>query len=250
MISKINAFKHLLTTYMAALPKVVEGMFNIFNPVATQRFVHNILGADDLQKNCPRLGTASILEILKSSSFEDIEIMGKYYDGRTGGTHNMLEDAILAFVCKTTKPKLIFEFGTFIGQTTRIFALNTPPNTKIVTLDLADIQTQHVIGKSILGTPEQNKVLMISGNSTSYDFSQWHGKCDLVWVDACHDYDYVVSDTKNAFKLVRPGGCIMWHDYRHTAWWSGVTRHLRELKPSYPNLIHIRGTTIAILQNF
>ena len=66
-------------------------------------------------------------------------------------------------------------------------------------------------------------------------------------MDACHDYEYVVSDTQNALKLCRPGGWIAWHDYRHTAWWSGVTRYVREVHKSYPKIVHLRGTTIAVL---
>lgn len=96
MISKVSAFKYLLTTYMAALTKVVECMFNILNPEAVQRFVHNVLNVDDLQKDCPRLGSASILKILKSSYSEEISLKGKYYEEKRGGTHNMLEIAVLA----------------------------------------------------------------------------------------------------------------------------------------------------------
>jgi hypothetical protein len=67
-------------------------------------------------------------------------------------------------------------------------------------------------------------------------------------VDANHDYEYVFSDTQNALKLVRPGGWIGWHDYHHSAYWSGVTRCIRELENKYTTLVHLRGTTIALLQ--
>ena len=70
----------------------------------------------------------------------------------------------------------------------------------------------------------------------------------LVWVDACHDYEYVCRDTESALRIVAPGGWILWHDYRHTAWWSGVTRCLQQLKRKHQALFHVKGTTIAALQ--
>jgi hypothetical protein len=78
------------------------------------------------------------------------------------------------------------------------------------------------------------------------DYSPWHGQCDFVWVDACHDYPVVVQDTRAALRLRHNRGWIAWHDYRHTTWWSGVTRAVRELARSHPGVRHIRGTTVAV----
>lgn len=247
-MTDVKPLKHFIITYLAVLPAIFKGMFNIFKPRSIQEFVHNILNMRDLQKDCPCLQSRNISEVIGCKNTDDTNVKIVYNEGRKGGTHNMKEIAVLAYVCKAIDPKFIFEFGTFTGSTTRNFALNTSSDTKIITLDLPNNKTEHVIGEDFLGTPEQNKIQIISGNSKDYDFSEWHNKCDLVWVDACHGHDYVATDTENAIKLTKPGGYILWHDYRPTAWWSDVTRYLRGMKDLWPELLHVRGTTIAILR--
>ncbi len=52
---------------------------------------------------------------------------------------------------------------------------------------------------------------------------------------------------KNALKLLAPGDWIAWQDYRHTAWWSGVTKGVRDLYKSSPDIVRIRETTMVVL---
>lgn len=159
-----------------------------------------------------------------------------------------MEVACLGYLVQSLRPQLIFEIGTFVGRTTRLLAMNAPPNCQIVTLDLPPEQLEHNIGEDYKHTTEASKIKQAYGDSLIFDFSPWCGKCDFVWVDACHDYEYVVSDTQNALKLCRSGGWIGWHDYRHTAWWSGVTRAVRELHRNIQGVRHIRGTTLALMK--
>ena len=154
----------------------------------------------------------------------------------------------MLFRSKVIKPKLVFELGTFIGRTTRLFAINSPRDCQIITIDLEFEHVECEVGEAFKGMPGSDKIKQLYGDSRSFDFSPWYGLCDFVWVDACHDYDCVVSDTQNALKLCRPGGWIAWHDYRHTAWWAGVTRCVRQSHRKYPGLSHVRGTTIALLK--
>jgi len=126
--------------------------------------------------------------------------------------------------------------------------MNAHSSSRLFTLDLPADRCTHKPGIDLVNKPEASRTTFLTGDSLTFDFSPWLGKCDLVWVDACHDYDYVLKDTENALTLVAPGGWMLWHDYRHTAWWSGVTQCLRELKKTHNNLFHVRGTTIAALQ--
>lgn len=242
-------FKYLVRVYAVALPKIFSGLFNIFNPKSILIFVQNVLNVDDFQKPCPHLGSIDIIEKFNLPPC-DVQIIGQYYDDRLscGATNVLKELSILAFVCKAVQPDIIFEFGTFVGATTRLFALNSPATAKIYTLDLPENQVPHDVGSQFRSTQEEGKIIMLSGDSKSFDFSGWIGKCDLVWVDGCHTYECVVSDSANAFKIVKPDGWILWHDYRHSARWSGVTRHLRELKRQYPGISHVKGTTVAVLK--
>ena len=34
-----------------------------------------------------------------------------------------------------------------------------------------------------------------------------------MFIDGSHDYNYVLSDSKNAFECVKDGGFIVWHDF-------------------------------------
>src|SRR6184192_2988089 len=54
----------------------------------------------------------------------------------TGGGVRLDELVILAMVARALRPAKVFEIGTFMGRTTTVLLLNTPPTTEIVTLDL------------------------------------------------------------------------------------------------------------------
>lgn len=246
-MKRLAAISYFTKSYFTALPKIIKRTTNIFNFKEVQKFVHVVLNWDDINKSCPYLGSKEIFEVLPVEKQPDIILTGKYYNLKLGGTHSLKEKAVLAYVCKVKNPELIFEFGTFIGTTSRTFALNTSENSKIISIDLPQDLVSHTIAEQIIQTPEYLKLTQLYGDSMKFDYSPWHGKCDFVWVDANHDYDFVKSDTENAFKLLKPGGIIMWHDYRHTARWSGVTKYLKELKKNYPNLTHIKGTTIVFI---
>lgn len=98
-------------------------------------------------------------------------------------------------------------------------------------------------------------VVHIGHNSTTFDFSPYHGKCDVVFVDGDHSYDGVRSDTANAFRLLRDErSVIVWHDYMRTSesdiMWGlfagildGLPRH------AHSQLYHVSNTLCAIYIN-
>ena len=244
----VAALVYLIKSYSTALPRVIyRSTFSLFfDPSGTQTFVHQVLNALDLEKEDPVLGSVSIEDLLAGGG--DIRIVGPYYVRRSSDTRLLIELACLGYFMQNLRPQLVFEIGTFVGRTTRLLAVNSLPNCQIMTLDLLPEQVKHDIGADYKHTPEALRIQQVYGDSGTFDFSRWYGQCDFVWIDGCHDYEYVVSDTHNALKLCKPGGWIGWHDYRHTAWWSGVTRAIRELQWEYPEVRHIRGTTIVLLQ--
>lgn len=88
--------------------------------------------------------------------------------------------------------------------------------------------------------------MALSGDTARFDFSPWYGTRDLVFIDACHEYEYVMKDTEIALKFLQLGGIIVWHDY---GTWVGVPRALNELYINDPRLHSIRhasGTSLAI----
>jgi hypothetical protein len=167
---------------------------------------------------------------------------------------------LLSLMAQHLRPKKIFEFGTFDGRTTLHFALNTEPGARIYTLDLPDIPpseikleyasgyenlpyiTKRKIGNEYTDMDVSYKITQLFGDSATFDFSDFHNAMDLVFVDAGHSYEYVKSDTLNAFKMLKPGGTIIWHDYNNHP---GVTTWLDEFS-SLKKLHWIRGTWLVV----
>jgi hypothetical protein len=253
-MNKFKAGLQFARIWAAAVPRLLyrTTLSMIIDPGGALRYAQNVLEISDMTEDDPVLGSMSIEEFL-SQNFSDIVqdhgdvvLMGPYYQGYHGGTGRLLEIAGLAYLMRTVKPATIFEIGTFRGQTTRILAMNSPKGSRIATLDLEPEKTEHKVGEIFAASPERGMITQLAGDSKTFDYSAWAGQCDFVWVDGCHDYDYLVSDTINALKLAKPGALIGWHDYRPAVSWSGVTRGLREFATAHPGLRHIRGTTICL----
>ena len=68
-----------------------------------------------------------------------------------------------------------------------------------------------------------------------------------MFVDGSHAYEYVKSDSDAAFKIVKPGGWVIWHDYNDGFFWPEVRRYLRELGATR-KIVRIKGTMLAVCQ--
>lgn len=251
--TKIKGAKHLLRSYFSAVPHIAYCMSIclIIDPKKSQKFIHQTLDSIDLNRIDRVLGSVSITEMIppsNSKESQEILISAPYYSEEGSDTRNIMELSALAYLVRMTSASIVFEIGTFIGRTTRLFAQNTLPDAKIITLDLPQEDVQHQIGRDYKAVTEVGKIKQLFGDSRTFDFTPYHGACDFVWVDGNHDYSFVKSDTENALKLVKPKGWIGWHDYHQSAHWSGVTKTIHELKKRYPDIRHIKGTTIALLQ--
>lgn len=239
---------HFARTWITVFPRILyrSSLSLIFAPKKSQKFIHQVLNTIDIYEEDPVLENTDITSLLNDTQI-DISITGSPYRSDSSETRLLKEISCLAYMTKVLKPSVVFEIGTFIGRTTRLLSENTGQECRIYTLDLPEQCVSHRIGCEFLDTSQADKIVQLNGDSMDFDFSPWYGKCDFVWIDGCHDYRYVVKDTENALRLLAPGGWLAWHDYRHTAWWSGVTRHVRELYKSFPDIVRIRETTMAVL---
>jgi len=126
-------------------------------------------------------------------------------------------------------------------------AMNTSPGCAILTLDLAkgsaqpavrlrttlmdELHTRMEVGEYYFsGTPHAAKIQTLFGDSAAFDFSPYHRKIDLFFIDGAHSYEYVRSDTENALQCVRPGGVIAWHDFGRVGL-NEVSKYILELSP-------------------
>lgn len=165
-----------------------------------------------------------------------------------GGTFNISELYTLGYIVKASNALRVLEIGTFRGRTTLLFAENSNENSHIFTIDLEQNRCNHQVGELYKGNQLSRKIYQIYGDTTSYDFKDHCSLYDFVWVDACHDYEYVKNDTTVALKCAKPGGYIAWHDYRLTSQWAGVTKFIREIRnnKNFEFISHVKGTSIVV----
>jgi predicted O-methyltransferase YrrM len=156
--------------------------------------------------------------------------------------------------------KRALEIGTFDGNTTLNIAANLPEGGGVVTIDLpVDAKTDYAIevksddlrnvtdratvGIQFKGHALERRIEQVFGDSATLDWSKLGGPFDFAFIDGCHDYNYVKSDTDRALTVVRPGGMIMWHDY---ALMEPVSRAVDEYRWRIERLSAIEGTRIAV----
>ncbi len=174
----------------------------------------------------------------------------------------------LLFVCNCVSlfaPRVVFEIGTFDGNTTLQMAANSPPSTVVYTLDLPDdvkgddvadidpydvayVDSKATLKRRYLDTPYGDKVVQKFGNSLEVDFANVldENKADLILIDAGHSYECVRNDTEKALPLLNPGGVVIWDDY--TANWPGVYDYLNELSRELP-LRRVAGTQLVVYRD-
>ncbi len=146
----------------------------------------------------------------------------------------------------------LFEIGTCDGRTSLNLALTCPPHCKVYTLDLPPAM-QHPLLSAASGEKIEQyrtshpvmtaKIHRLFGDSATCDFSPYANSCSLVFVDGDHRYDYAMSDTRAAMKMVTRGGIVLWHDY---GIFDGVTKALEDIEArEQMGFKNIRGTSLV-----
>jgi predicted O-methyltransferase YrrM len=179
-----------------------------------------------------------------------------------GPVASFLVDLIaLCTLCRLLEPRVVFEIGTLRGSSTLHLALNSPEDARVFTLDLPPGQEQFALPATVSdvetartgttttqyafsGTDVERKIQTLHGDSARFDFSPWHGKVDLFFIDGAHSYEYVRSDTEHALACVRPGGALAWHDFGR-AGVNGVSRYLAELAAGGLDVFVVPGGSLA-----
>ena len=206
------------------------------------------------------LPSVSASQLVPSASLLDIREIDA-----VDGNVSERELVTIARLVRAAAPHELFELGTFDGRTTLNLAANSPPDSRVHTLDLpresiataaAPIHAHEVryadkseSGSRFKGSDVSAKIEQLYGDSGTFDFSAYYGKMDFVFVDASHAYEYVINDSLHAIQMLRDDrGTILWHDYSR---WDGVTRALNELRrldSRFANLTWIEGTTLGYLR--
>ena len=177
---------------------------------------------------------------------------------------SMLERAVLVSLLKFVKPRIIFEFGTYLGESALILAANT--GAKVYSIDLnsdqlqetqtkfdeferTNVQRRFADGLVFECTQYEDHIETLAGNSTTYEFSPFYQRMDFVLIDGGHHIDVVDSDTKQSFKMlsIDQPACILWHDYGNPNY--KITEYLDNLSQQF-ELQHVAETSyVFFLKN-
>lgn len=162
---------------------------------------------------------------------ETIDIKMVQAANRTWMTSITLEELCCVLVFeKWIGASRILEIGTADGNTALCLAANAEG--VVVTVDLPldwnpkdhqstlaysqcwiNITSRENVGKQFRDHPLGHNIRQVYGDSALLDWNELGGPFDLVFIDGCHGYEYVRSDTENALGHLSTGGGIVWHDY-------------------------------------
>ncbi len=158
------------------------------------------------------------------------------------GSLTTLEATMLSAILYLTKPKNIFEFGTFLGYSTALFLRNSEPDCKVFSIDLPndgiilptefsekvyidDVENDNYLSSLQLKLGEVylsgihssclDRLTLIKQNSLIYNPVEMGlvSNVDFIFIDGGHTTDLIKHDTKTAKLMVSNGGVIIWHDY-------------------------------------
>ncbi len=155
------------------------------------------------------------------------------------------------------RPRRVLEVGTAFGHMTANLAEWSPEDALVYTLGtVADAQApsgpqgvettdRASFGRLAGHFGSAEKVLFVTADSLEYDFARL-GELDFVFIDGAHDLAHVLSDTRNAYRALRPGGWLVWHDAGSAVPWVEVDAAL--IQAGLPEPIwRVAGTHVAFL---
>ena len=166
--------------------------------------------------------------IMRAEGAEKITIV---IEEGINGELGAFDSVIMSILAQNAPPGDVFEFGTYLGRTTRQLAMRRPQST-VFTIDCQDSEGRAIqrgrpsdvpfcaipradIGKAFRGTPEEERIIQLWGDSQHYELDEFHGSMGIVFVDGGHDYETALSDLRHARAMLADpaGGIIAAHDY-------------------------------------
>jgi|GEM_PF-852884 len=171
---------------------------------------------------------------------------------------------VMTYLAANNDGKFV-EIGTSFGHGTFRLATNIRNNGRVYTVNLLPEQaTQeeklvtHFLDKDEIGSFYREHGLgnidQIYANTLTWDVPEEISDVSLVFVDGCHDKEFVYSDTKKLYPRIKDGGYIMWHDFnpilRNKFGWinevmQGVEKFISENHLD-GEIVHLRNSWIGI----
>jgi Methyltransferase domain len=181
-----------------------------------------------------------------------------YLPRAVGGSILALEACVLVALQRAVNPSRVFEFGTYLGDATRLLAQNLgAPDGVVYTLDIEstegiELEEQDAVladrsvavRQSFAGL--RTKVVQLLGDSYVFDAAPYEGRIEFVFIDGNHALKYAERDTDNALRMAVGEGpaAVIWHDYGNPAY-PDLTRYLDSLSERMP-LHHVEETMFVM----
>lgn len=193
---------------------------------------------------------------------DDIDTIDSFSDfnGR-----KIKDSTILATFAANVMPGKMLDIGTYYGRSAASMSVNSPDST-IYTVNILPEQVEDNAGayttafltKDQIGIYYRERSLknikQIYANTKTWKVEEEINDLSLVFIDGCHDEEFVYSDTKLILDRVKKGGFILWHDFsphcRSNFVWindsmKGVEKLMKEkLISAY--VLNVRGSWIGI----
>jgi predicted O-methyltransferase YrrM len=219
----LNRLRQLAVTVRAAITPDANDTFTVFELLDASR-----------RAKIPRIQLADLLKLLaKDKQIDRVQLRASPRGNASGSTAEMVA---LSSMTAAMKPKQILEFGTFDGASAWHLLNNASSDCSLTTIDLPAGKkvegSSDVIFQGEAGSreylPDDPRVRLVEVDSRHWEPDV--ANVDLCFIDAGHSYECVKSDTEKAFKIMRPGGLVVWHDavWRRDGY--EVNRYLRELR--------------------
>ncbi len=187
------------------------------------------------------------------------------YENFTDLNDRRLRDGeVIGGACCNGNPKTILEIGTSYGKTTELISRNAP----LAAIHTVNIPPEEIsnggefvtctLSREQIGSHYREKncqnVRQIYANTKN-----WEPDCgllDIVFIDGCHDSDFVYNDTVKILKLCHPGSIIMWHDFepgmvKTNTWIRDVCRGVERLYADgflHGPILHLQDSWVGLYQ--
>ncbi len=218
--------------------------------------LNNVLDDEDVCKEqfCRKYALPDGLPLVRLETlFPDFAETVSPYAYLSGATMP-IDIALLKALARRQNAQRYFEIGTWRGESVANVASDVP---QCVTLNLSREEIvaltcdERYADAHAVFSKNLDNVTHLQGNSQTFDFSQYKGQFDLVFVDGDHHYESVRKDTETAFTLLHnDNSVIVWHDYGYdpeTIRWSVLSAIWEGTPPEKrPHLYHVANTMCAI----
>jgi hypothetical protein len=172
--------------------------------------------------------------------------------------------------CLAKSSKNIFEFGTCSGKTTALFALNSPPESKVysVTLNPSEVSNlflgnsqdskvavKNAVSETIYdqfiftNMSIKNKINLIFQDSNKLNIDNFENSMDLIFIDGGHNYSCIKNDSEKSFRMIKNEGYIFWHDYNVSKRsCRDIVKYIHEIS-KIKKIFHIKNTSLCYYKN-